>query len=443
MASTQAHTNYRMMFSRSCSILSLLLLLAPSGNAYVPVVSSQRAFVARATATRPVVSRHRCPLRQSSSGSDDDKEYTNPYQDPNYPDLEFVDYSKPEYQVDQGDEFSTQSTKQSTEDEVETMREERRLRNDEFQFQTYFQRTCQEGVDHLGDWTIYKTSTFMEDGTEGIPRMIQARRPMQVTSRVMKMGAESLVDERIVHEEILHEDLMLDDEDPQDDDKDFCSKSYYQTYWPEELAPFDFRGHQGIMVCGNAWTICTAESHSGEEHSGPFSEYQAELGIQYESMRMRVKMDYSTLPGQQANTSPPLYLKYLTVCREVVAPEDGTWPRKTKDTAVSEALFGVPGADNGLYDPPPVSMASQYITLDLPGHATVLLPYKMDQHEDERISGWVTSLDWTPGPMRYQVDRKIQSGTGLLGLRSLELSEVQSKNAETYRPRDGGKNMSQ
>jgi hypothetical protein len=435
-----------MMFSRSCSILSLLLLLAPLGNAFVPVVSPQRAFVAAATATHPVaVSRHRCPLRQSAGDNIDDKEYTNPYQDPNYPDLEYVDYSNPEYQVDQGDEFSAQTTEKSTEDEIEAMREERRLRNDEFQFQTYFQRTCQEGVDYLGDWTIYKTSTFMGDGTdEGIPRLIQARRPLQVTSRVMKMAAESLVDERIVHEEILHEDLVLDDEDPQDDgEKDFSGKSYYKTYWPKDLGPFDFRGHQGIMVCGNAWTICTAESLSGEAHSGPFSEYQAELGIQYESMRMRVKMDYSTLPGQQGETSSPLYLKYLTVCREVVAPEDGTLPRNTRDKAVSEALFGVPGADNGLYDPPPVSMPNQYMTLDLPGHATILLPYKMDQLEDEKISGWVTSLDWTPGPMRYQVDRKIQSGTGLLGLRSLELSEVQSANAETYRPRDGGANMSQ
>ena len=47
-----------------------------------------------------------------------------------------------------------------------------------------------------------------------------------------------------------------------------------------------------------------------------------------------------------------------------------------------EALFGAPGAPGGLYDPPPVGsddQAKQYIKLDFAGHATVLLPYMMDQ----------------------------------------------------------------
>jgi hypothetical protein len=82
--------------------------------------------------------------------------------------------------------------------------------------------------------------------------------------------------------------------------------------------------------------------------------------------------------------------------------------------------------------------------LDLEGGATVLLPYLIDQdpsvHPD---MGWVTSLDWSPGPIRFQVDRKINLGQGILGLRTLEVSEVQSADAETYRPKDGGEDMRQ
>ena len=57
--------------------------------------------------------------------------------------------------------------------------------------------------------------------------------------------------------------------------------------------------------------------------------------------------------------------------------------------------------------------------------------------------GWVTSLDWTPGRIRYQVDRKVLGGTKLKGLRTLELSEVQGEDAERWRPKDGGSNMRQ
>jgi hypothetical protein len=102
---------------------------------------------------------------------------------------------------------------------------------------------------------------------------------------------------------------------------------------------------------------------------------------------------------------------------------------------------------SGLYDPPPVGseeQASQYMSLNLDGGATVLFPYLMDQDpETHPGSGWVTSLDWTPGDLRYQVDRKVNGGKGLLGLRTLELSEVQGATADTWRPNDGGSNMRQ
>jgi hypothetical protein len=55
----------------------------------------------------------------------------------------------------------------------------------------------------------------------------------------------------------------------------------------------------------------------------------------------------------------------------------------------------------------------------------------------------VTSLDWTPGRIRYQLDRKVLGGTKLKGLRTLELSEVQGEDADRWRPKDGGSNMRQ
>ena len=75
----------------------------------------------------------------------------------------------------------------------------------------------------------------------------------------------------------------------------------------------------------------------------------------------------------------------------------------------------------------------------------VLLPYLMDQDPDTHpdTSGWVTTLDWAPGSQRYQLDRKTTGGKDLLGLRTLELTEVQSADADTYRPKDGGANMRQ
>merc|ERR1712232_962184 len=108
------------------------------------------------------------------------------------------------------------------------------------------------------------------------------------------------------------------------------------------------------------------------------------------------------------------------VCRERL----GQWPRK-EGYAPSEreiALFGPPGASGGLYDPPPVGsdeQAAQYLSLDLQGGATVLFPFKIDQ--DESLfdgQGWVTTLDWSPADIRYQVDRKVLAGKSIKRLKT-------------------------
>jgi hypothetical protein len=206
-----------------------------------------------------------------------------------------------------------------------------------------------------------------------------------------------------------------------------------------------------------AYTICTAVPVNAEQQEanvGPFLEYRAEVGIAADDMRFRLKLDYGTTtsttptPPQNApdddrsSSRHPLLLKTVTVCRET----RDEWPRSpTASAKVTNCLFGPAGAPGGLYDPPPLlnaAQAQEYVVLELEGGATALIPFRMDQSE-QAVHGYVVSLDWTAGSMRYQVDRKVDSGKNLLRLRTLELSEVLGADAATYRPRDGGENMKQ
>lgn len=416
----------------------------------------------------------------NNNEDDEDKPPENPYADPNYPYLEFVNYDDPEYQIDQSDDYFDTT---STEEQLEAMREERRRRNDEYQFQTYFRDILKNGDEYRGEWTVYKTSTFlegMEADANGLPRLVKAARPIKVISSAHKTLVEtdsefSVDAERIIHVETSvtgsdadpvkawkddididsgfgrYEDDKKQEEEPVSEEaKRTEAEIMANTYWPAELSAKDFRGQQGIMCVGAAYTICTAIplAKDSEPHMGPFSEYRSEIGIQSNSLRFRIKLDYALLPKDKSKKHPPLHLKSMTVCREA----RNTWPRKAKvrslaDRVATEALFGGAGAHGGLYDPPPVGcdkQAARYMMLDLEGRASVLFPYLLDQ--DPKAfdgNGWVSTLDWTPGGMRFQVDRKVGGGAELLGLRTLELTEVQSENADQYRPRDGPVDMRQ
>jgi hypothetical protein len=192
------------------------------------------------------------------------------------------------------------------------------------------------------------------------------------------------------------------------------------------------------------------ENVEADSAVGPFKEYRVEIGIRADDARFRVKFDYSIVPDGEtilsdAPAPPPLHLKTMTVCREAA----DKWPRSSE---LANSLFSsTSGAAGGLYDPPPVNenFASQYCMVDMEGGATALFPAIIDQavesvgESDSDNVSWITSLDWAAGPMRFQVDRKSYGGVNLRGLRTLELSEVQSADADQYRPRDGGQNMRQ
>jgi hypothetical protein len=392
------------------------------------LIGSASAFIV--PLSRPVSFRRAAVLLFADS-----KEEENPYADENYPDLEFINYDDPEYVVDQGDVFRGED---DTDEQIEAMREDRRRRNDEYQFETYFKNVLLGGnQEWKGEFTIYQTSTFSNDkktlDENGLPRMSKVSpSAVKVTSVGSKVHVETDSDWRVDAQRICHEETAQDG-------------TRMSTYWPDLMSSYEFRGVQGNMCVGNAYSICTAVpllDMGGLDTDGPFGDMRTEVGIFDNGMRFRVKFEYSVKDVDRqtlVGVPPPMHLKTMTVCRETV----DQWP----DEANAPELFQRTGAPGGLYDPPPVGdtvQASKYMVLDLDGGATVLFPYQLDQ--DPRAfkgNGWVTSLDWTPGAIRYQVDRKVNGGEKMLGLRTLELSEVQGSQADLWRPKDGGQDMRQ
>ena len=408
----------------------------------------------------------------------------NPYADPNYPELEFVNYDDPNYMIDMGigDDFATPEEEarissalspEEADAAVEEMREDRRRRNDEFQFETYHASALKGGDSFRGEWEVYRTSSFLpgqEDRVNeyGMPSLVKAEDVIRMVSSGRKVAIKTESDRRVDGERIVHDEVEYIESDGKDgaasaskdasekakEHEEFEAEIRSNKYWPDMLGPYDFRGEQGIMCVGNAYTICDAVPLSGvasgeAEIDGPFSELRTELGIFHKKMRMRLKLDYRIKDSDKGTSPhPALSLKSMTVCRE----GHERWPRydasqTNVDNDATAALFGPPGAAGGLYDPPPVGddeQATRYMMLDLEGGATVLFPHTIDQDPDAFDgNGWVTSLDWTPGRIRYQVDRKVLGGTKIKGLKTLELSEVQGADADTYRPSDGGADMRQ
>eukprot|EP00520_Triparma_pacifica_P010107 CAMPEP_0118644142 /NCGR_PEP_ID=MMETSP0785-20121206/6773_1 /TAXON_ID=91992 /ORGANISM="Bolidomonas pacifica, Strain CCMP 1866" /LENGTH=408 /DNA_ID=CAMNT_0006535865 /DNA_START=219 /DNA_END=1445 /DNA_ORIENTATION=+ len=401
-------------------------------------------------------------------GDDDDNDDDNEY--------EIYDYSNPEFEVDQGsyDEFPTRLTKDQTEEEIEKMREERRRKNDEFQFETFYKEFMGEEEEWRGEWTRYETTTFLTppQPPNEMPKLVK---PTKSTKTIItsqrhpgppKPPGQTITTDHITQSEVIVSNEEADESlrkavsrDPSTNfgyttpsqSSDLTRKENAKLYWPEKIRTEDFRGPQGCMCVGNAYTTAWGERKDGNKgkggedqpwfgNQGPFTKLNMEVGIRYGSIRMRLKLDYRVRSGMKSwgrglGKEKRLWLEGITVCRERL----GVWPTK------KEKAFGGPqGAPGGLFDPPPVDKERQdnYMQLDLEGYATALFPYCITQDAGD-TGGWVVSLDWTPGKMRYQADRKFLGGRNVKGLRTLELSEVKSEQAEEYRPRKGPEDMRQ
>jgi hypothetical protein len=326
-----------------------------------------------------LVSTLRLRMSQQQDDNVEDEQPENPYQDPNYPDLEFVNYADPEYQVDQGvgDEFYDAT---STEEQVEAMREERRVKNDEYQFETYYKDILKNGEEFKGEWMVYHTSTFTdgEVDSNGRPRLAKAAGPIKVISRGERIeldpppSSSEIKTNRLQYQRIVHHEKVFNDSSDKKTEelKKQEEISMKAKFWPDELSSTDFRGEQGIMCVGNAYTICTAnplinpEKSVSAPYEGPFAEYRAELGLLSDAMRFRIKLDYAVVDKDKE--FPPLHLKSFTVCRETL----GMWPRAENyksaiEQITQDALWGPRGADGGLVSCYAFFLLNCYIFFDI------------------------------------------------------------------------------
>jgi hypothetical protein len=226
--------------------------------------------------------------RDGDSDEDDDNETPafNPYADPNYPDLEFVNYDDPEYSIDR----SLSAAEADIEDEslLEQMREERRVANDEYQYNTYWHTVWNAGLStYRGEWTVYYSSNFFpqfdeeddddketeEENANGLPRLIQlSDAPLTVISRATRQSipttttSPTTTDDKVLsensyitHVEELEQGMGDVDLAMAGGADDVEQKVVSQTYWPTQLSQADFRGHQGIMICGKYVLVCVSK----------------------------------------------------------------------------------------------------------------------------------------------------------------------------------------
>ncbi|GMI48336.1 hypothetical protein TrCOL_g8830 [Triparma columacea] len=391
---------------------------------------------------------------------------------------ELFDYANAEYS-DQGDLDTFPSNSDKTELEIEEMREERRRKNDEFQFETFYKDFVGEEEEWRGEWTRYETTTFLPNEAApqgGMPQLVKPIRSTKAITTALRTNPSG--DKSTTHDYITQSEYHITDEsadtslrttvtrDPSTNfganEPEKCTEITRQVnekhYAPRKMRREDFRGPQGNMCVGNAYTTAYAVNNikggsgkptleEGEEgrnnDKGPFSELYMELGIRYGEIRFRLKLDYSTKRSTGikgwgvlgSRKDDRLWLVAVTVCRERL----GKWP-----TQKEKAFKGPKGAPGGLFDQPKVGLdrRDKYMQLDLEGYASTLFPFVINQDSKDE-GGWVVSLDWTPGKMRYQADRKFLGGENVKGLRTLELSEVKAEQAEEYRPRGGPEDMRQ
>lgn len=290
--STISSENKRWFMIFVTALVVSLLRKGVNDDVHAFIINSQQApqksqialNVARFQLLQPTPFHHkkssfRLAIQDSDNTDGDDDSDTpafNPYADPNYPDLEFVNYDDPEYSIDR----SLSAAEAGIDDEVllEQMREERRVANDEYQYNTYWHTVWNAGLStYRGEWTVYYSSTFFpqfddeeegEDAPEegsvsnGLPRLIQlSDAPLTVVSRAMIQNVTTTTtttsdptvwsaNSYITHIEELEEgmgDVALATAGGADETEQLVVS---QTYWPEQLLQSDFRGHQGIMICG-------------------------------------------------------------------------------------------------------------------------------------------------------------------------------------------------
>jgi len=175
-----------------------------------------------------------------------------------------------------------------------------------------------------------------------------------------------------------------------------------------------FRPECGNMAVGGAFTLATP---SKEADGG----WLLEMCLREESRRVRCKLLYQPVDGDGGDGTPAMRITNVAIVREVLG---GGEFLLSDVTGEEPDIDGSPG--RGLYDPPPGEKL-RYVSLYSEGGITLVFPSEVAADGEG-----VISLDWIAGRMRYQIDRKFAKLDGSLA--SLELTEIQKEDAETYLP---------
>ena len=210
-----------------------------------------------------------------------------------------------------------------------------------------------------------------------------------------------------------------------------------------------FRPEKGNMAVAGAYSLAapqhfpdsSAQAESGE--AAGQSGIVLEVSLREEARRVRCKFLYTRDESDESaggeasggaaaadeEAAPPrMSIKSMAVLREVSGGGEFV-----DNNAGSGDIDGTPG--RGLYDPP-LGDKTGYISLYCEGGVTVVFPTVV-----ESGAPGVVSLDWIAGLMRYQVDRKFKKLDGSLS--SLELTEIQKKDAEVVLPNFPHQNQGQ
>ncbi|GMI24560.1 hypothetical protein TeGR_g749 [Tetraparma gracilis] len=198
---------------------------------------------------------------------------------------EVVDYADPSYSAfpSDPDSFPDSFPPGADERELARMREERQQKNDVFQFETL---SALLAGDWRGDWDEYAVDPAAAEIT--LPRTLAA---VSSALRAGPAAAPSLSFEEALVARPPSPSAAADATVPPPPPA--SSPPPFRTY-PAKLAPSDFRGPGGHMVCGPGYTHCWAEAldEGGERagpEAGPFGEYGVEVGIREGGVRMRCK----------------------------------------------------------------------------------------------------------------------------------------------------------
>lgn len=125
---------------------------------------------------------------------------------------ELFDYANAEYS-DQGDLDTFPSNSDKTELEIEEMREERRRKNDEFQFETFYKDFVGEEEEWRGEWTRYETTTFLPNEAApqgGMPQLVKPIRSTKAITTALRSNPSG--DKSTTHDYITQSEYHITDE---------------------------------------------------------------------------------------------------------------------------------------------------------------------------------------------------------------------------------------